>query len=117
MRFGPTAALGAAALAGVLALGTSAHAYLGSFTIDANAKCTSAKIKTITKGASAYAGCYTKAPVAGTCLSGVSGKNITAFGKLEAKGPCATGPDGVARDASAAAYALSRDAAVGHGGK
>jgi hypothetical protein len=55
------AGLGVAAIVGVLAFGTSAHAYLSSFTVDANAKCRAAKIKTVGKAAAAYAGCYSKA--------------------------------------------------------
>ena len=117
MRFVSRAALGAAAIAGVLCFGTTAHAYRTAFTVS---KCLSAKLKTETKGASAYAGCHAKGagkgiPTDGTCLSKTSTKNVSAFGKLDVKNAaCTTLGDGAARDADAAAYASSLDAAVGH---
>jgi hypothetical protein len=122
MKFGPKAALGVAALAGVLALGTSAHAYVPSFTIDPDAKCTSAKIKTVGKGAAAYAGCHSKGAAGSvatdlTCLSKASTKITGAFAKLDLKPPCATLGDGGARDTDTANYAVALDTAVGHAGK
>jgi hypothetical protein len=110
MRFGPKAALGAAALAGVLALGTSAHAYLTSF--PTTGKCLTAKVKTEGKGAGGYISCYGKAASKGAdldplCLGKASLKITVAFGKLDAKVPsiCTIPGDGVARDADTAAFA------------
>ena len=100
-------ALGLAALVGVLALGTSAQAQITSFTVD---KCLSAKLKTLTKGASAYAACHSKDsakpdPVKlGECLSKNSGKITSSFTKTDGKYPLCTGGigNGGARDADAA---------------
>jgi hypothetical protein len=117
MRFVSRAALGAAAIAGVLCYGTTAHAYRNSFTVS---KCLSAKVKTEAKGVSAYAGCYAKGaskglPTDPACLSKTSGKNTSAFGKLDIKNAaCQTLGDGGACDSDAASYASSLDAAVGH---
>jgi hypothetical protein len=118
MRLSPKAALGIGVLVATLAVGTSAHAYLASFTVD---KCLSSKIKTITKGASAYASCHAKdsakpdpAKLA-TCQSKTSGKNTSAFAKLDIKYPACTGGtgDGPARDTDAATYADDLNADVG----
>ncbi len=120
MRVVSKAGLGAAAIVGVLAFGTSAHAYLSSFTIDATAKCKAAKIKTVGKIAAAYAGCHSKGAAKGlatdpVCLGKASTKLTAAFGKLDLKPPCATSGDGAARDTDTANYAAALDAAVGHG--
>jgi hypothetical protein len=114
------AGLGVAAIVGVLAFGTSAHAYLSSFTVDANAKCRAAKIKTVGKAAAAYAGCYSKAASKGlatdpACITKASGKLTAAFAKLDLKGGCGTTADGASRDADVDAFANALDAAVGHG--
>ena len=68
MHFVSRAVLGVAALAGVVALGTPAQAYLTSF--PAPGKCVSAKIKTEGKGAAAYTGCYSKAAASGAPVDG-----------------------------------------------
>ncbi|MCC6764336.1 MAG: hypothetical protein IT293_06705, partial [Deltaproteobacteria bacterium] len=117
MRFGPKAVLGVAAVAGALAYGTAAHAYLSTLSIN---KCLSGKVKTLGKGAAAYTGCYSKGAskniaVDPVCLGKASTKTVSAFGKLDAKPPCLTTGDGAARDADTATFGSNVNALVGDG--
>ncbi|MCC6850018.1 MAG: hypothetical protein IT294_16055, partial [Deltaproteobacteria bacterium] len=117
MNVGRKAVLGIGALVGLLTLGTTAHAYLSSLTVN---KCLSGKVKTEGKGAAAYTGCYSKGAsknvaVDPACLSKSGGKIVSAFGKLDGKPPCETTGDGAGRDADTASFGSDINTLVGDG--